>query len=107
MDRVEIFSFSHAPEKTKQTRGRGLGHLALRVVDLDAAVRELSSKGVAIEPVRIDENTGSRFTFFADPDGLPVIPPFFVGCSGRIHAAVFSFKAGGMPPMPMLGRSLL
>ena len=36
-----------------------------------------------------------------------VIPPFLMGCSRRIQAAVFSFIAGVMPPMPMLGRSLL
>ena len=27
-------------------------------------------KGVAVEPVRIDEHTGKEFPFFADPDGL-------------------------------------
>ena len=30
------------------------------------------SKEVSLEPVRIDPNTDTRFTFFADPDGLPV-----------------------------------
>ncbi|KEO60697.1 hypothetical protein DT23_12710 [Thioclava indica] len=39
--------------------------------------------------------------------GEVVIPPFLMGLSRRIQAAVFSFIAGGMPPMPMLGRSLL
>ena len=39
--------------------------------------------------------------------GGTVIPPFLMGASRRIHAAVFSFMAGVMPPMPMLGRSLL
>ena len=38
---------------------------------------------------------------------LMVIPPFLTGCIRRIHAAIFSFRAGVMPPMPMLGRSLL
>ena len=36
-----------------------------------------------------------------------VIPPFLTRCSRRIHAAIFSFWAGVMPPMPMFGRSLL
>ncbi len=36
-----------------------------------------------------------------------VIPPFLAGCIRRIHAAIFSFWAGVMPPMPMFGRSLL
>jgi len=36
-----------------------------------------------------------------------VIPPFLMGLSRRIYAAVFSFMAGVMPPIAMLGRSLL
>ena len=42
---------------------------------------------------------------------LPLTPsgnlPFLTGCIRRIHAAIFSFMAGVMPPMRMLGRSLL
>ena len=44
---------------------------------------------------------------YAGKTGRPVIPPFLMGPSCRIYAAVFSFMAGVMPPMPMLGRSLL
>jgi hypothetical protein len=41
-------------------------------------------------------------------DAIPkVIPPFLTGCIRRTYAAIFSFWAGVMPPMPMLGRSLL
>ena len=36
-----------------------------------------------------------------------VISPFLTGCIRRTYAAIFSFMAGVMPPMPMLGRSLL
>ena len=36
-----------------------------------------------------------------------VIPPFLMGLSRRIYAAVFSFMAGVMPAIAMLGRSLL
>ena len=36
-----------------------------------------------------------------------VILPFLMGLCSRIHAAIFSFCAGVMPPMPILGRSLL
>jgi glyoxylase I family protein len=49
-----------------------LRHLAFEVGDVDVAVRELEAKGVRVEPVRVDELTGKRFTFFADPDGLPL-----------------------------------
>ena len=46
-------------------------------------------------------------SFNADHPVVWVIPPFLMGVSRRIHAAVFSFIAGVMPPMAMLGRSLL
>ena len=49
-----------------------LRHLAFAVADLDVAVRHLKGHGVTVEPVRVDEYTGQRFTFFADPDGLPL-----------------------------------
>jgi glyoxylase I family protein len=48
-----------------------LRHLAFEVADVGAAVAELIRHGVAVQPVRVDEHTGKRFTFFKDPDGLP------------------------------------
>lgn len=35
-------------------------------------IEELEAKGVEVEPVRIDEFTGKKMTFFRDPDGLPL-----------------------------------
>ena len=29
-------------------------------------------KGIETEPIRIDEITGKKFTFFKDPDNLPL-----------------------------------
>ncbi|WP_435138743.1 SMU1112c/YaeR family gloxylase I-like metalloprotein [Pseudopelagicola sp. nBUS_19] len=69
---LEVFSFPNTPERPTQPEACGLRHLAFRVLDLDVSMHELSSKGIKIEPMRIDENTGCRFTFFADPDGLPI-----------------------------------
>ncbi|MFY0576220.1 VOC family protein [Cystobacter fuscus] len=40
--------------------------------DVQAVVAELNRRGVSTEPIRVDEYTGKRFTFFADPDGLPL-----------------------------------
>ena len=37
-----------------------------------ASVAALAAHGVAVEPVRTDPFTGALFTFFADPDGLPI-----------------------------------
>jgi glyoxylase I family protein len=42
------------------------------VEDLDAVIAHLQGHGIVAEPVRIDEFTGKRFTFIADPDDLPL-----------------------------------
>lgn len=69
---LEIFTFPDAPPRPSRPEAMGLRHLALRVDDLDAWIGHLEGHAVAVEPVRIDPLTGARFTFFADPDGLPV-----------------------------------
>ena len=69
---VELFSFSNPPPRVSRPEARGLRHLAFEVDQLDDAVRWLNDHGVATEPIRVDEFTGKRFTFFADPDDLPL-----------------------------------
>ncbi|WP_019832460.1 SMU1112c/YaeR family gloxylase I-like metalloprotein [Sphingomonas sp. PR090111-T3T-6A] len=69
---IELFSFPDPPARVSRPEACGLRHLALSVADLDAAVAHLTAHGVACEAVRVDEYTGRRFTFFADPDGLPL-----------------------------------
>jgi glyoxylase I family protein len=69
---IELFSFPHPPPRPTRPEACGLRHLAFAVRDIDAALAHLSRHGVAAEPVRVDELTGRRFTFFADPDGLPL-----------------------------------
>lgn len=69
---IELFSFPDPPRRPSYPEACGLRHLAFEVADLDEAVRDLEGKGVVVEPVRVDEHTGRRFTFFADPDGLPL-----------------------------------
>jgi glyoxylase I family protein len=39
---------------------------------MEEAVHDLETKGITVEPVRIDPVTGGKFTFFSDPDGLPL-----------------------------------
>lgn len=70
--RIELFSFPDAPPRPDRPEAQGLRHLAFAVADVDRAKSVLESRGVAVEPVRVDEYTGRRFTFFADPDGLPL-----------------------------------
>jgi glyoxylase I family protein len=69
---IELFSFPAPPARPSTPEACGLRHLAFKVDNLDAAVVDLQSKGVEIEPIRLDELTGKRFTFFKDPDGLPL-----------------------------------
>lgn len=69
---IELFSFPDPPERPSFPEARGLRHLALAVDDLDGAIAHLNQSGVETEPIRLDELTGKRFTFFQDPDALPL-----------------------------------
>lgn len=69
---LELFSFPCPPPRPSRPEACGLRHLAFAVADVAAAKQALEAAGVAAEPIRIDEFTGRRFTFFADPDGLPL-----------------------------------
>ncbi len=69
---VELFSFPDPPARPSRPEAAGLRHLAFEVDNIEAAVTHMHASGVSVEPVRIDEYTGKRFTFFADPDGLPI-----------------------------------
>lgn len=69
---VELFSFPGAPARPSYPEAQGLRHLAFAVSNLEEAIAHLNSHGVTTEPIRIDELTGKRFTFFSDPDDLPL-----------------------------------
>jgi glyoxylase I family protein len=69
---IELFSFPHPPARPQSPEACGLRHLAFEIADLEAAVNDLQTKGIEVEPIRVDEWTGKRFTFFKDPDGLPL-----------------------------------
>jgi len=69
---VELFSFEDRPARPSWPEARGLRHLAFAVADVAAAKARLESQGVKVEDIRVDEYTGRRFTFFADPDELPL-----------------------------------
>ena|SRR5687767_3362596 len=69
---IELFSFPDPPARPSRPEACGLRHLAFSVNDIDEAIAYLQRKGVVTEPIRVDEYTGRRFTFFADPDELPI-----------------------------------
>ncbi len=69
---IELFSFPHSPQRPSYPEACGLRHLAFVVEDIEAEIQRLAAHGIDCEPVRVDELTSRRFTFFADPDGLPL-----------------------------------
>ena len=69
---LELFTFPNSPDRPSRPEAMGLRHIAFAVEDLDSWVGYLNSKGIQVEPIRIDEYTDKRFTFLADPDDLPI-----------------------------------
>ncbi|GAD31637.1 SMU1112c/YaeR family gloxylase I-like metalloprotein [Photobacterium leiognathi] len=69
---LELFSFPDAPARPSYPEAQGLRHLAFVVEDIHSVVDYLVAQGVEVEDIRIDELTGKAFTFFSDPDGLPL-----------------------------------
>jgi glyoxylase I family protein len=69
---IELFSFPNPPKRPTRPEAAGLRHLAFEVDDLNKMIHYLENHNIEVEPVRIDEITNKRFTFIADPDGLPI-----------------------------------
>lgn len=69
---IELFSFPNPNPRPSRPEAAGLRHLAFEVDNIDEAIAHISKYDVWAEPIRVDEFTGKRFTFFADPDGLPI-----------------------------------
>ncbi|WP_417443852.1 VOC family protein [Joostella sp.] len=69
---IELFSFPTPLERVSRPEATGLRHLAFQVDNIEVAIEKLSSFDIATEPIRIDDTTKKRFTFFADPDNLPI-----------------------------------
>lgn len=71
-NQIELFSFPNPPPRPSQPEAQGLRHLAFVVDNVAEFANYLTQNGVDVEPIRIDEFTGKAFTFFQDPDGLPL-----------------------------------
>lgn len=69
---LEIFGMAGAPARLTRPEACGLRHLAFRVEGIEKVVEELEALGIECEPLRIDEFTDKKMTFFFDPDGLPL-----------------------------------
>lgn len=69
---IELFSFPNPPKRISQPEARGLRHLAFEVNNLEECIESLIQKGIKTESIRLDPYTQKRFSFFSDPDGLPI-----------------------------------
>ncbi|RYG02448.1 MAG: VOC family protein [Chitinophagaceae bacterium] len=69
---IELFSFPNTPTRPTRPEAQGLRHLAFATDDIRKATDILAQNNITAEPIRIDEITGKRFTFFSDPDNLPL-----------------------------------
>ncbi|MDD3367684.1 MAG: VOC family protein [Lachnospiraceae bacterium] len=69
---LEIFGEENPPARVSRPEACGLRHLAFHVENMEEAVAWLKTKGIETEPIRVDDYTGKKMTFFQDPDGLPL-----------------------------------
>ncbi|HBJ1649713.1 VOC family protein [Clostridium botulinum] len=69
---LEIFGMENSPKRISRPEACGLRHLAFKVECIEEIISELNEKGIETEPIRIDEFTNKKMTFFFDPDGLPL-----------------------------------
>ncbi len=69
---LELFIKKDAPNRLNYPEAAGLRHVAFHVSNVDEIVLELKSKGIDCEPVRLDDYTNKKMTFFKDPDNLPI-----------------------------------
>lgn len=69
---IELFSFPNPPKRINNPEACGLRHLAFEVDDIEAVIEKLNSRDIVTEPIREDKITHKKFTFFKDPDGLPL-----------------------------------
>ncbi|AYV67919.1 MULTISPECIES: SMU1112c/YaeR family gloxylase I-like metalloprotein [Niallia] len=69
---IELFSFPNPRERPSYPEAAGLRHIAFEVNNIEETVQYLQSNNITVEDIRIDPFTNKKFTFFADPDGLPI-----------------------------------
>lgn len=69
---LELFSFPNPPTRPTNPEACGLRHLAFAVANIETTISLLRQRGIEVEPIRLDPTTSKRFTFFKDPDNLPI-----------------------------------
>lgn len=69
---LELFIEPNPPKRVTRPEACGLRHLAFYVENVEETVEKLLQIGIVCEPIRVDEYTNKKMTFFFDPDGLPL-----------------------------------
>lgn len=69
---IELFSFPNPGVRPSNPEAAGLRHIAFEIDDIEEAVSYLKGHQITVEAIRVDPTTNKKFTFFADPDGLPI-----------------------------------
>ncbi|MGP7817982.1 SMU1112c/YaeR family gloxylase I-like metalloprotein [Niallia sp. 01092] len=69
---IELFSFPNPKERPSYPEATGLRHIAFEVEDINETIGYLADHCIEVEEVRTDPYTNKKYTFFADPDGLPI-----------------------------------
>ena len=69
---LEIFISDQCPARPSYPEALGLRHLAFKVEHIEEVIAFLNEQGIETEPLRVDDFTGEKMTFFFDPDGLPL-----------------------------------
>ncbi|MFK9091784.1 VOC family protein [Bacillus salipaludis] len=69
---IELFSFPNPPARPSYPEATGLRHIAFEVDDIEEEMHVLAEHHVTVEAIRVDPLTNKKFTFFTDPDGLPI-----------------------------------
>lgn len=69
---IELFGMPGSPARPNYPEACGLRHLCFHVECIEDVIAELNAMGIETEPIRIDEFTNKKATFFKDPDGLPL-----------------------------------
>lgn len=69
---IELFGIANSPKRPNFPEACGLRHVAFYVDSVEETAKELQQKGIETEPIRIDSYTNKKYTFFKDPDGLPL-----------------------------------
>lgn len=69
---IELFSFPNPSKRPTVPEACGLRYLAFKIKFVESAIAFLQRFNIDAAPLRIDQLTGKKFTFFQDHDRLPL-----------------------------------